>query len=65
MKKPDGKEPRNTESAAAASTSGSSNANKLNLKAIQSIKHEGKCYLFEKELGKGVQSTVWLFSLED
>ena len=37
---------------------------KVALKAIQSVKHRGKHYVFEKKLGKGVQSTVWLFRLE-
>ena len=37
----------------------------VSLKAIQSVKHKGKHYTFEKELGKGVQSTVWLFTFDD
>ena len=38
---------------------------KVNLKAIQSVKFPGKHYVFEKQLGKGVQAAVWLFKMED
>ena len=37
----------------------------VNLKAIQSVKFPGKHYVFEKQLGKGVQAAVWLFKMED
>ena len=39
-------------------------SDQVQLKAIASIKHPGKHYLFEKELGKGVQASVWLFRLD-
>jgi len=35
------------------------------LKAIASVKHRGKHYVFEKELGAGVQASVWLFRMDD
>ena len=37
----------------------------VTLKAIQSMKYPGKHYVFEKQLGKGVQAAVWLFKLDD
>ena len=39
-----------------------SNANKT--KAIESRKYPGKLYIFEEELGKGTQATVWRFNRE-
>ena len=36
----------------------------MKTKAISSVKHKGKHYLFESKLGSGVQSTVWLFRLD-
>ena len=35
------------------------------LKALASIKYPDKHYLFEKKLGAGVQSTVWLFRMDE
>ena len=37
----------------------------VQLKAIQSVKHKGQHYVFEKQLGSGVQATVWLFRMND
>ncbi len=50
-----------TTSATAAENPSSS---RRNAKAIQSAKHPGKHYVFDKKLGKGVQSDVWLFRLD-
>ena len=36
----------------------------MSMKAIQSVKYSGKHYLFEKQLGKGVQAAVWLFNMD-
>ena len=41
------------------------NAVNVNLKAIESKKFAGKHYIFEKQLGKGVQAAVWLFKLDE
>ena len=37
----------------------------VQLKAIQSVKHKGQHYVFEKQLGSGVQATVCLFRMND
>ena len=37
----------------------------MKAKAIQSVKHQGKHYLFEKKLGEGKQGAVWLFKMDD
>ena len=37
----------------------------VKLKAIASVKYKGKHYLFEQQLGAGVQAQVWLFRMDE
>ena len=59
-------QPRERQLSSAMSIGEGSNLTKTTskLKAIASIKFPEKHYMFERELGAGVQSTVWLFRMD-